>query len=216
MPPIFIDAILRPDHLSLNENDTCLFFKEYRPNLKYDAVDNRLVQNFKKNRNTSSRRELQYKSEAINTVRNLFNTYFNENIEYANSLFVQIPPSKIIGDPGYDDRMDLVFRDLAVDYRHLIIRNENVIPDHTVNNRRSVEQILETIQINQNVLNFDQNQVVLVDDVLTVGRHFRACKQLILNMFPEVNVTGLFIARRVPEVPNPNVFDFANVDFLNI
>ena len=40
--------------------------------------------------------------------------------------------------------------------------------------------------------------LVLVDDMLTTGAHFKAAQRILLRRFPQVPVFGLFIARRVP------------------
>ena len=42
-----------------------------------------------------------------------------------------------------------------------------------------------------------KDKVILVDDIITTGSHFKACKSIIKKEFPEVEGQGLFIARRV-------------------
>ena len=41
--------------------------------------------------------------------------------------------------------------------------------------------------------------VVVVDDLLTSGAHFRAAQRVLSRRFPDIDVVGLFLARRVPE-----------------
>jgi predicted amidophosphoribosyltransferase len=41
--------------------------------------------------------------------------------------------------------------------------------------------------------------IALFDDVLTTGCHFRAAKSILEKSFHEVEIIGLFIARRAPE-----------------
>jgi predicted amidophosphoribosyltransferase len=44
----------------------------------------------------------------------------------------------------------------------------------------------------------DQKQnIILVDDVITQGAHFKACKTLLQQEFPNSKIKGLFIARTV-------------------
>ena len=40
------------------------------------------------------------------------------------------------------------------------------------------------------------------DDVLTTGAHFKAVQALLQSQFPQTEIVGLFIARRVPETVN--------------
>ena len=42
-------------------------------------------------------------------------------------------------------------------------------------------------------------QMAVVDDVLTTGAHFKAMQRLLNEMYPDVPLAGIFIARRVPE-----------------
>ena len=45
--------------------------------------------------------------------------------------------------------------------------------------------------------------IAIVDDVLTTGAHFRAASAILAAQFPEVQILGLFLARRVPEADLP-------------
>jgi predicted amidophosphoribosyltransferase len=42
------------------------------------------------------------------------------------------------------------------------------------------------------------SRIAVVDDVLTTGAHFKAIKRILKETFDEVEVLGLFLARRVP------------------
>ena len=42
-------------------------------------------------------------------------------------------------------------------------------------------------------------RLMVVDDVLTTGAHFKAAQDVLTRRFPEVPVFGLFVARRAPE-----------------
>ncbi len=44
-----------------------------------------------------------------------------------------------------------------------------------------------------------RNMVVIFDDVLTAGSHYKAMKMVIKNHLPQVQVVGLFVARTVRE-----------------
>lgn len=67
------------------------------------------------------------------------------------ATLIPVPPSKIEGDPLYDDR---IFR-------------------------------------------------VVFDDLLTTGAHFKAMKSALMERFAAAKITGVFLARRVPETDDP-------------
>jgi predicted amidophosphoribosyltransferase len=48
--------------------------------------------------------------------------------------------------------------------------------------------------------------ILVIDDVLTTGCHFKAMKQVLLNRFPNTAIIGMFIARRVPEADDLDDF----------
>ncbi|EIX7253969.1 hypothetical protein MK585_001925, partial [Campylobacter coli] len=44
--------------------------------------------------------------------------------------------------------------------------------------------------------NFFDKNIVLIDDVLTTGGHFKACKNILLEKLdPNINIVGLFLAK---------------------
>jgi predicted amidophosphoribosyltransferase len=46
----------------------------------------------------------------------------------------------------------------------------------------------------------------IFDDVLTTGAHFKSVQSLLRDQFPQAQIIGLFIARRVPETADPEEF----------
>jgi hypothetical protein len=44
-------------------------------------------------------------------------------------------------------------------------------------------------------------RLVIFDDVLTTGRHFRALDQVLRAAFPKAEIAGLFLVRRVETGP---------------
>jgi predicted amidophosphoribosyltransferase len=43
------------------------------------------------------------------------------------------------------------------------------------------------------------SQIAVVDDLLTTGAHFKAMKKILTETYPDIQVFGIFIARRVPD-----------------
>jgi hypothetical protein len=50
----------------------------------------------------------------------------------------------------------------------------------------------------------------IVDDVLTVGNHFRAMSNKLVGRFPNAGIVGIFVARRA--IPHENFDDFEDAD----
>jgi hypoxanthine-guanine phosphoribosyltransferase len=48
-----------------------------------------------------------------------------------------------------------------------------------------------------NGFDIDTNQVILIDDVLTWGCHFKACQRMILEHHPEIEIVGIFWAKTI-------------------
>jgi len=63
--------------------------------------------------------------------------------------------------------------------------------------RVSVEDLLQLYQINEPQALPPPTTIGVLDDVLTAGTHFRAMKTKLGERFPDVPITGIFIARRV-------------------
>ena len=45
----------------------------------------------------------------------------------------------------------------------------------------------------------DYDGCLLVDDVLTTGAHFRACKEVLQNEYPQMIVIGVFWSKQLPD-----------------
>jgi predicted amidophosphoribosyltransferase len=89
-----------------------------------------------------------------------------------------------------------------VDCRELIVQNASHQSSHSVgtqNSRPSPTTLASRYEIDQSLVKPEPTKIVIFDDVLTTGSHFKACKQLIEKAFPSVPVIGLFLARCVRE-----------------
>jgi len=73
-------------------------------------------------------------------------------------------------------------------------------PASHVNNQSRLKpnEITENISVDFLEILEANDTIVLFDDVLTAGAHFRACKDAILAEDPTKKVIGVFVARRIP------------------
>ena len=118
--------------------------------------------------------------------------------------WVPIPSSKMEGHPDHDDRMlralKLAFAGYDVDIRTLLHQTESTEADHVRDERRSPEELLALLQIDRQSLASKplKHQIVLFDDVLTTGKHFKCCETKLREVVPtETRIIGMFVARRL-------------------
>lgn len=196
-----IDDLTRPDHYYLDADDTCYFLGEYtaRKSYKFSAT-NQLISNLKKP--VSVRREYQwrYKEQAIRQAAEALRFALSDE-DLNSSTFVPIPPSKAKNDSLYDDRMLRILKAIRpqprLDIRELIIQKMSTNAIHLTEDRRPPpHDLLELYDIDGELLEPPPSNIVLFDDVITTGTHFKAAKKIIGEKFPNADILGLFIARR--------------------
>jgi phosphoribosylpyrophosphate synthetase len=72
---------------------------------------------------------------------------------------------------------------------------ENTEAAHESPNRPGPITIKENLILDSGLCDPAGRKIILVDDVITTGAHFVACKILLNEQFPETKVIGLFVAR---------------------
>jgi hypothetical protein len=198
---IKIDELRRSDHEYLIEEDECYYLMEYIP-IKHGIYnpENDIIMNFKKKMDRKGKAEWPYK--AIDTKR--IAQFFIQTLaarKKPDIIFVPIPPSKVKGDPMYDDRM-VQLVSLITDgcpnseYREILSINKNMPSFHNSEDRPSPEELIKYLHVDKALCKNKKKIIVIVDDILTSGSHFKACKQLLKEQFPGSQIIGLFIGRR--------------------
>ena len=86
-----------------------------------------------------------------------------------------------------------------LDVRELIVQTRSVEPTHRRSARLRASDIEAMYGIDEALEAPSAGLVVVVDDLLTSGAHFRAAQRVLSRRFPDIDVVGLFLARRVPE-----------------
>ena len=147
--------------------------------------------------------EWYYKERAIEQAAAAFRAVLSEQA-LASHTFVPIPPSKARGDPCYDDRMVRVLRAIRpsqpIDARELIVRTKGTLAAHWSLARRDPHAIQTRYRIEERLCSPSPVALIVVDDVLTTGAHFKAAQSLLNGRFSGVPVFGLVAARRaLPE-----------------
>jgi hypothetical protein len=195
-----LDELYLPHHWYLDAADQCYFGGEYTAGQGYAySQTNQLILNLKKKMERRGLPDWGYKARAIRqAAANLRDSLLPDFL--ASATFVPIPPSKIIGDPEYDDRMIQVVRLLGddVDARELVYQTESTQEAHTAETRPGPTVLYNNYQIEETCIAPTPSQVAVVDDVLTTGAHFKAMKRILSETYPDIPIVGIFIARRVP------------------
>lgn len=191
----------------LEKGDVCFYFGDYTPRGGYDCSDvNRLIANLKKGIDRKDRGDYKYKDLAIEQCVSMVKSVLNDVLEQTKDpiVIIPIPPSKSKEHQLYDDRMlriatqaslneerinviEFVEQIHSTDAFHLS-ESSRPTPNQLQNNYRILKQIPQNSEV-----------VLIFDDVLTTGSHFKAIKNLLLEQYPylEGKIYGLFIAKVV-------------------
>lgn len=203
-----IDVSMLSDHYYLDANDSCHFMGEYTAREGYGYSEtNQLIYNFKKKMDRKGRPEWVYKQRAINTVGSSLNNCLG--MWASDITFVPIPPSKCKTDPMHDDRLIKAleyFKGLNanVDYKEIIVQPVSMESAHD-DNRLTPDEYANQYELDMNLLNGVRRQIIIVDDVITSGSHYKAVHKLLKEHLPSHEIHGVFVARRAP---GSSVIDF--------
>lgn len=195
------------EHYYLDSDDECYYIGEYTARKGFAFSEtNQLIHNLKKSPESRGTAQWKWKEHAIQQAGNLLRAVLaNEPNEQwlERATLVPIPPSKVEGDPLYDDRMHRVLQELGrslnLDIRELIRQRESTLAAHERTDRPNPSEIAENYYIVEELSEPAPVQFGVFDDLLTTGSHFKAMKMVLRDRFQNVPVTGIFIARRVPE-----------------
>ncbi|MGB7283322.1 MAG: hypothetical protein WBE13_13750 [Candidatus Acidiferrum sp.] len=195
-----IDELHLPDHYYLDREDECYFIGEYTAGRGYTHSNtNQFIYNLKKSVERRGTLEYRYKEEAIR--RGAFELRRSLNPEFVQrGTFVPVPPSCTADDPLFDDRITQMIRliDSHVDAREIVRQIVSTPGAHAVQDRPGPGQLYNNYEIDESLEEPTPSGIAVVDDVLTTGAHFKAMKRVLDEIFPGVQVVGLFLARRVP------------------
>ena len=198
-----IDKLSLHEHSYLDNDDHCAFLGEYTAYKGFShSVTNQLIINLKKEVDRRGKEEWKYKGIAIRTAAEALRKSIRA--DWLNSAtFVPIPPSKKKTDPMYDDRMSQVLQNInpgnPVDWREIIIQTQSTAAAHESEIRLNPSQLYNLYEIDETQCNPGPARIVIVDDVVTAGAHFKAAQRILSEHFGNITIVGVFIARRVRE-----------------
>lgn len=200
-----VDELILGDHNALTAEDNCIFLREYKAGAGYEGETNSLILNLKKKPSERlTKGGWHYKGRAIRQFSKELAASLNPKwLDHAT--LVPIPGSKSSGHPDYDDRMEQICNGIrdGLDVRCLVKQTRSMDASHAAGdgNRASIEDLIEAYQIDETLTDPVPVSIGIFDDVLTVGRHYRAMHTVLSDRFPGVPITGIFVARTIH--PNP-------------
>lgn len=188
-------------HSALTWTDDCYYLLDFTPRKRYGFhPDNDLIKNFKRRPDRSGFIALKRKEWATREIAYLLRSALAGVVDFAHSTIVPVPPSKVRSHPFFDDRVLQVLRMACpadADIRELIVCRSDQEAVHERDNRPSLPELFANYALGVVGSAPVRETVVLFDDVVTSGRHFVACRRCIREHFPERDVVGVFLARRL-------------------
>lgn len=206
----FFIKVLEKENLSdcyyLKEDDICVYLGDYTPRGGYDYSDvNQLIANLKKSIDRREMDDYKYKLSAIDRCASMIKCFLDHILKQttASIIIIPIPPSKSKDHELYDNRMINIATKASQDQdRVKVIEFVEQITSteamHLSANRLSPLQLQSNYDVLSEIPDTDNVEVVLIfDDVLTTGSHFKAVKNMLLNQYPNLSgkIYGLFIAK---------------------
>ena len=197
-----IDPATRPDHSLLSGSDCCYYLWEYSPGQPADATaGNQLIRNLKISPAALRRRpsRLRFKHRAINHAARALRRLIPREWATGSVSFVPMPCSKVSGACDHDDRILKVLR-LALggrnaDIRELLCMTHSMAADHRRACRSSCEQLRGALQVRDDGRPAPRRTLVIVDDVLNSGKHFKIAREMLAARYGVTDIQGLFLAR---------------------
>ena len=169
----------------------------------HGSDDQKLMYNLKKPMNKRGQKDWEYKNKAIQECGNICKSIF-DNFQ-KDYLIIPIPPSKTKDSSDYDNRLIQILKIATANNSKLqycedyLIQTENYSSSHNNSeNRISLNRLKEIYTLDLSKLNSDVKNILIFDDVITAGVHFRAVSnKLRINFDSAIDIKGFFIARTI-------------------
>jgi predicted amidophosphoribosyltransferase len=169
-------SLLSGEHCYLDTTDECYFADEYTSPIR-SGMKPRILSLKRGNQSTICALAEQLASALPLEWR-------------TNYAFVSMPPSSRASNP-----LKLLLGRIHIrDTRDLLIQTKDTRSSHG-GWRPMPEERARLMSLNESEVHPEPRGVVVVDDVLATGSHFRASKMILRQRWPAMRVIGVFLAR---------------------
>ncbi len=200
-------ALTRYDHElhtrhNLTDEDECYYFIEATDGGYQESQSNNLLHNFKKPIDYKGQAPWTYRNRAVNNFASKLANI--TSLQQENLTVIPAPTSKKRDSELFNDRIDATVEKLKEHCPNLIVEYAFDAKDDVLESHRGGSRNLDDIRDNIEWLglNNDPSEIIIfIDDTLTTGAHFRVCKDMILEHYPEARVIGVFLALYTWKVP---------------
>lgn len=197
---LFTFQKLEPQNLTrtseLSHDDECYYFGDYMSG-DYQHPMIQFIMDFK-----SKRDHFRY-AYKNNAIQQLAEVLAKTNLD--NFTIVPVPPSKAKHDPLYDDRLlrtlhrTAQVKGVPLDIRELITQDQSYEASHDCyrlrKNRPTSWDLMSRYQVDNIASDDLKDGIIIFDDVITKGSHFKAMKRLLSAKYPDKRIIGVFIAQ---------------------
>lgn len=193
------------ENLQLDKSDYCFFYLERTSGGYLASEANQRIKNFKHDVKYKSnptvwgykQREIERFADDVCDLLNgdAFKSIF---VQYPSTALVPIPTHHPKKDALYDSRLFdmcsiIASRIDALNVEDVFDMAEAVTPAHA-GGSRNISSIGASIILGD--FSRRPNLIILVDDVLTTGAHYVACRNKIRAVYPSVPIIGIFLAKQ--------------------
>lgn len=198
MPPLW--SQLEEPRWYLDESDICYYARVRVPGGFDKSEANQLISNLQKPSSTKGSFQWKHKETATKRFAAELHQLFGGTKHDLSIPICFLPTSKLATDAAYDPRWDMVSKELlrlypAYPIEHPIsVRASEASYKSQKNSSRQPSKIMANYVWNG--FKGSPQRVILVDDVLTTGGHFKAAKDFIQqNAGSHIQVYGVFWAK---------------------
>jgi hypothetical protein len=201
-----IDELIKADH-NLSEEDLCFHLWEYVKEGGFaEYPTNQLIKNLQIPMSIKGDPyRWKYKIAALKFCTDALGAVVPRAF-FSEYTWVPVPPSVVKSDAAYDPRLHYVLRKVAPaipDLRELVLQREN---GTSKQKGISAEERARNYLIADDIVDPAPSRIIVFDDVIAGGTHFKAMKMVLQERFPGIEVTGLFLARTIrPKDPEIQV-----------
>ena len=183
-------------HRHINNDDICIYSREYISEGYTASQTNSLILNFKKSPSKKANRsEWTYRQQAIEQFKNEIETLFKQDLSIT---ITALPSSKHKTDSEYDKRFEDLFKELLKSRPLLKVEWPVEIKETSQASHLGGERNPADIKKNYIWKKFEDSRIkrlCVFDDVLTTGAHFRAISDFLRENGYTGKIIGIFWAR---------------------